>query len=80
MGLFVDLGGIVGLLHVTDMSWGRVESSVRSVYKVGDEITVKVLKFDRERERVSLGLKQMKPDPWDEVSNAKYACQRQGQG
>ena len=69
-GLFVDLGGIVGLLHVTDMSWGRV-SHPSALYKVGDEITVKVLKFDRERERVSLGLKQLNPDPWAEVDN-KY--------
>ena len=66
-GLFVDLGGIVGLLHITDMSWGRV-SHPSALYKVGEEITVKVLKFDRERERVSLGLKQMTPDPWSEVS------------
>jgi small subunit ribosomal protein S1 len=67
-GLFVDLGGIVGLLHITDMSWGRV-SHPSALYKVGDEITVKVLKFDREKERVSLGLKQMNPDPWGEVHN-----------
>jgi small subunit ribosomal protein S1 len=67
-GLFVDLGGIVGLLHITDMSWGRV-SHPSALYKVGDEITVKVLKFDREKERVSLGLKQMNPDPWAEVHN-----------
>jgi small subunit ribosomal protein S1 len=65
-GLFVDLGGIVGLLHITDMSWGRV-SHPSALYKVGDEITVKVLKFDREKERVSLGLKQLSPDPWGEV-------------
>ncbi|MBN2033738.1 MAG: 30S ribosomal protein S1 [Deltaproteobacteria bacterium] len=69
-GLFIDLGGIVGLLHVTDMSWGRV-SHPSALHKVGDEITVKVLKFDKEKERVSLGLKQMTPDPWDEVCN-KY--------
>jgi small subunit ribosomal protein S1 len=62
-GLFVDLGGIVGLLHITDMSWGRV-GHPSELYRVGDEITVKVLKFDREKERVSLGLKQMNPDPW----------------
>jgi small subunit ribosomal protein S1 len=69
-GLFVDLGGIVGLLHITDMSWGRV-SHPSELYQVGDEITVKVLKFDREKERVSLGLKQMKPDPWIEAGE-KY--------
>jgi small subunit ribosomal protein S1 len=69
-GLFVDLGGIVGLLHITDMSWGRV-GHPSELYRVGDEITVKVLKFDREKERVSLGLKQMNPDPWREAEE-KY--------
>jgi small subunit ribosomal protein S1 len=69
-GLFVDLGGIVGLLHITDMSWGRV-GHPSELYQVGDEITVKVLKFDRERERVSLGLKQLNPDPWSEAEE-KY--------
>lgn len=62
-GLFVDLGGIDGLLHITDMSWGRV-SHPSTMYQRGDKITVKVINFDRERERVSLGLKQLKPDPW----------------
>ncbi|MFH1091510.1 MAG: 30S ribosomal protein S1 [Pseudomonadota bacterium] len=62
-GLFVDLGGIDGLLHITDMSWGRV-GHPSELFTVGDEITVKVLQFDRERERVSLGLKQLMPDPW----------------
>ncbi|UCG63754.1 MAG: 30S ribosomal protein S1 [Deltaproteobacteria bacterium] len=62
-GLFIDLGGLDGLLHITDMSWGRV-AHPSSMYKIGDEITVKVISFDRERERVSLGLKQLKPDPW----------------
>jgi len=62
-GLFVDLGGIDGLLHITDMSWGRV-AHPSSMYKIGDEITVKIISFDREKERVSLGLKQLKPDPW----------------
>jgi small subunit ribosomal protein S1 len=69
-GLFVDLGGIVGLLHITDMSWGRV-GHPSELYRVGDEITVKVLKFDREKERVSLGLKQMNPDPWSKAEE-KY--------
>jgi small subunit ribosomal protein S1 len=69
-GLFVDLGGIVGLLHITDMSWGRV-GHPSELHQVGDEITVKVLKFDREKERVSLGLKQMNPDPWSEAED-KY--------
>jgi len=67
-GLFVDLGGIDGLLHITDMSWGRV-AHPSSMYKIGDEITIKIISFDRERERVSLGLKQLKPDPWIEASN-----------
>jgi small subunit ribosomal protein S1 len=62
-GLFVDLGGIDGLLHITDMSWGRI-GHPSELYKVGDEIRVKILKFDRDKERVSLGLKQLKPDPW----------------
>ncbi len=62
-GVFVDLGGIDGLLHITDMSWGRV-GHPSEMFSIGDEITVKVLHFDRERERVSLGLKQLKEDPW----------------
>jgi small subunit ribosomal protein S1 len=62
-GLFVDLGGIDGLLHITDMSWGRV-GHPSEMCRAGDQITVKVLNFDREKERVSLGLKQLKPDPW----------------
>ncbi len=62
-GLFVDLGGIDGLLHITDMSWGRI-SHPSSMHQIGDEITVKVISFDREKERVSLGIKQLKPDPW----------------
>jgi small subunit ribosomal protein S1 len=65
-GAFVDLGGIDGLLHVTDMSYGRVGHPSELLH-VGDEITVKVLKFDREKERVSLGMKQLYPDPWESV-------------
>ena len=65
-GAFVDLGGVDGLLHVTDMSWGRLQSP-NELFKVGDNIQVKVLKFDRERERVSLGYKQLQPDPWSSV-------------
>jgi small subunit ribosomal protein S1 len=65
-GLFVDLGGIVGLLHISDMSWGRADHP-SDLYRVGDEITVKVLKVNREKERVSLGLKQMTPDPWSKA-------------
>jgi small subunit ribosomal protein S1 len=62
-GAFVDLGGIDGLLHITDMSWGRL-THPRDLVHVGDEIHVKVLKFDREKQRVSLGFKQLTPDPW----------------
>jgi len=62
-GLFIDLGGIDGLLHITDISWGRV-GHPSELYQIGDEITVKILKFDIEKERVSLGLKQLDPDPW----------------
>lgn len=66
-GAFVDLGGIDGLLHVTDMTWGRVSHPAEVVH-VGDEVTVKVLKFDRQRERVSLGMKQLEPDPWESIT------------
>jgi len=66
-GAFIDLGGIDGLLHVTDMSWGRVNHP-SDLFQVGDEIKVKVLKFDAESERVSLGLKQIQPDPWIDAS------------
>jgi small subunit ribosomal protein S1 len=62
-GAFVDLGGIDGLLHITDMSWGRIQNP-SELFKVGETIQVKVLKFDRDRERVSLGYKQLLPDPW----------------
>jgi len=70
-GAFIDLGGIDGLLHITDMSWGRVKHP-SDIIAVGDKINVKVLKFDREKERVSLGLKQIAPDPWLDVEQ-KYA-------
>ena len=66
-GAFIDLGGIDGLLHVTDMSWGRVNHP-SDLFQVGDEIKVKVLKFDADSERVSLGLKQIQPDPWIDAS------------
>jgi len=65
-GLFIDLGGIDGLVHITDMSWGRV-GHPSEMQKAGDEIEVKVLSFDKERERVSLGIKQLVPDPWSQV-------------
>src|SRR5215475_10061654 len=63
-GAFVDLGGIDGLLHVSDMSHGRVNHPSEVVH-VGDEVTVKILKFDRDKERISLGLRQLTPDPWE---------------
>ncbi|MES9904720.1 MAG: 30S ribosomal protein S1 [Sedimenticola sp.] len=66
-GAFVDLGGIDGLLHITDMAWKRVKHP-SEVVEIGDEITIKVLKFDREKQRVSLGLKQMGDDPWVNLS------------
>ena len=66
-GAFVDLGGIDGLLHITDMAWRRVKHP-SEVVEIGDEIMVKVLKFDRERQRVSLGLKQMGDDPWVNIA------------
>jgi small subunit ribosomal protein S1 len=66
-GAFVDLGGIDGLLHITDMAWKRVKHPTEIV-NVGDEIEVKVLKYDRERNRVSLGLKQMGSDPWVDIA------------
>jgi len=69
-GLFIDLGGLDGLLHITDMSWGRV-GHPSEMYQVGDKITVKVLKYDSETGRVSLGLKQLRPDPWTEA-DSKY--------
>jgi small subunit ribosomal protein S1 len=65
-GCFVDLGGIDGLLHITDMSWGRVNHP-SEMFEVGDEVEVKVLKFDPDSERVSLGLKQITEDPWAQV-------------
>ncbi|HSO82766.1 30S ribosomal protein S1 [Thiocapsa sp.] len=66
-GAFLDLGGIDGLLHITDMAWRRVKHP-SEVVEIGDEVTVKVLKFDRDRQRVSLGLKQMGEDPWVNIS------------
>jgi small subunit ribosomal protein S1 len=66
-GAFIDLGGIDGLLHVTDMSWGRINHP-SEVVNIGDELDVVVLKFDREKERVSLGLKQMQQDPWEHAA------------
>ena len=67
-GAFVDLGGVDGLLHITDMAWKRVKHP-SEVVNVGDEINVKVLKFDKDKSRVSLGMKQMGNDPWQEIAN-----------
>lgn len=69
-GVFVDLGGLDGLLHITDMTWGRINHP-SEVFSVGDDIRVKVMKFDEKNERVSLGLKQLQPDPWSGVDE-KY--------
>ena len=66
-GAFVDLGGIDGLLHITDMAWKRVKHP-SEVVEVGQEIDVKILKFDRERQRVSLGMKQLGDDPWKDLA------------
>jgi len=69
-GLFIDMGGIDGLVHITDMSWGRV-GHPSEMYQLGDRAQVKVLSFDKDRERVSLGIKQLSPDPWTEAEE-KY--------
>jgi small subunit ribosomal protein S1 len=69
-GLFIDLGGIDGLVHITDMSWGRV-GHPSELYKPGDELRVKVLSYDRQKERVSLGIKQLHADPWTQAEQ-KY--------
>ena len=67
-GVFIDLGGIDGLLHITDMSWGRVNHP-SEMFSIGDKVTVIVLKYDKDKERVSLGLKQTSPDPWVDVDS-----------
>ena len=77
-GIFVDLGGIDGLLHITDMSWGRVNHP-SEMFSMGDKIEVMVLKFDKEKERVSLGLKQITPDPWVNVDE-KYPVNKHIKG
>jgi len=74
-GVFIDLGGIDGLLHITDMSWGRVKHP-GDLVQVGDELDVKILKFDKDKERVSLGLKQVLPNPWDDVETKFVIGQR----
>jgi len=77
-GAFIDLGGIDGLLHITDMSWGRINHP-SELFNVGDEIKVKILKFDPESERVSLGLKQIQPDPWVDAA-LRYPLGKRLQG
>ncbi|GIR69018.1 MAG: hypothetical protein CM15mP74_02690 [Halieaceae bacterium] len=66
-GAFVDLGGVDGLLHITDMAWKRIKHP-SEIVEVGQEMDVKILKFDRERNRVSLGLKQLGEDPWVQIT------------
>jgi small subunit ribosomal protein S1 len=70
-GVFVDLGGVDGLLHITDISWGRVKHP-SELFSIGNEIEVKILSFDLDKERVSLGMKQLTPDPWT-IATEKYA-------
>jgi small subunit ribosomal protein S1 len=77
-GAFIDLGGMDGLLHITDMSWGRIKHP-SEVINVGDEIQVKVLKYDQEKQRVSLGLKQLQEDPWGSVA-ASYPVGKKVKG
>jgi small subunit ribosomal protein S1 len=77
-GAFIDLGGIDGLLHITDMAWGRIAHPSEK-FQIGDEVDVVVLKFDRERERVSLGFKQLQDDPWESAST-KYPPQTRIRG
>ncbi len=67
-GIFIDLGGLDGLCHITDLSWGRV-SHPSKLFKVGEETEVKILKFDKETDKVSLGVKQLNPDPWSSVAD-----------
>jgi small subunit ribosomal protein S1 len=74
-GAFIDLGGMDGLLHITDMSWGRIKHP-SELFQVGDEVTVKVLKYDKEKERVSLGLKQVQENPWDKVPEKYHVGDR----
>ena len=77
-GAFIDLGGVDGLLHITDMSWGRV-SHPSELVSIGDRIKVKVLNYDRERERISLGLKQLTSHPWESIED-KYPIDTQTRG
>jgi len=67
-GVFIDIGGVDGLLHITDMTWGRI-SHPSEIVKIGNNVTVKVLSFDKDNEKISLGLKQLNPNPWKQVSD-----------
>ena len=77
-GLFIDLGGIDGLVHITDMSWGKA-GNPSELYQIGDKIQVKMLSFDKERERISLGIKQLTPDPWEGAED-KYPADTKIEG
>ena len=77
-GLFIDMGGMDGLCHITDLSWGRVSHPAK-LYKVGEELEVKVLKYDKEKDRVSLGVKQLRDDPWATVVE-KYPVEEKTTG
>ena len=77
-GLFIDMGGMDGLCHITDLSWGRVSHPAK-LYKVGEELEVKVLKYDKEHDRVSLGVKQLRDDPWATVVD-RYPVSEQATG
>ena len=70
-GVFIDIGGVDGLLHITDMTWGRI-SHPSELVKIGDVITVKVLSFDKENEKISLGLKQLSANPWQQMGDALH--------
>ncbi len=77
-GVFIDIGGVDGLLHITDMTWGRI-SHPSEIVKMGNNVTVKVLSFDKDNEKISLGLKQLNPNPWKQVSDQiKVGQQIQG--
>ncbi len=77
-GVFIDLGGLDGLLHITDMSWKRIKHP-KEMVKIGDELKLKVIKFDRKEEKVSLGLKQLYPDPWENIEE-KYPVGKRCKG
>ena len=74
-GVFIDIGGVDGLLHITDMTWGRIAHPSEMV-KIGETITVKVLTFDKNNEKISLGLKQLQTNPWDQISSEYCSWQQ----